>query len=77
MGVEIFLIVLIVVLAVGGFFFFSGSFGLGKAQGDDQGGRRPKHAYVENNTAARPVGVDTADEVKARAEDDPDTEVRA
>ena len=79
MGIEFVLLVLLAILGVGAFFFFSGSFGAAKAakgDGENDGGR-PSHAYVENETEARSFGADSTDSVRRRAEQDPDTEVRA
>ncbi|HEV2723907.1 MAG TPA: hypothetical protein VGV10_04685 [Thermoleophilaceae bacterium] len=77
MGIEFFLLVLLAGLGVLAFLFFSGSFGVAKA-GSDQAsdGERPTHAYVEEDSEARFVGADTKDEVRRRAEEDPNTEVR-
>jgi len=78
MGVEIFLLLLLAILGVGAFVFFTGSFGAAKAGSGGDGDRdRPTHAYVENETDERLFGADSTDEVRRRAEEDPDTEVRA
>ncbi|MBA3300751.1 MAG: hypothetical protein H0T15_02690 [Thermoleophilaceae bacterium] len=78
MGVELFGLVVIVVLAVGAFLFLTGAFGVAstaKRGGEDEA--KPKHAYIEDDTDARIVGgVETADQVRALAEKDPDTDVR-
>jgi hypothetical protein len=77
MGIEFFLLLVIVILGIAGFLFFSGSFGAakaGRAGSDDED--RPAHAYVENPTKEKAFGVDSSDEVRTRAESDPDTEVR-
>ena len=76
MGVELFGILVIAVLAVGAFFFFTGSFGIAKKGEGGEEGDRPTHAFVENDTKQRTFGVDSGDETRSRAEDDPDTEVR-
>ena len=78
MGIEIFLIVLIAIAAVAATVFFTGSFGVAKAA--REGGRRerrPTHVYVENETEERNFGSDGTEHVRRRAEEDPDTEVRA
>ena len=79
MGIEFFLLLVIVILGIAGFLFFSGSFGAAKAGragsgADDED--RSAHAYVENPTKEKSFGVDSSDEVRTRAESDPDTEVR-
>ena len=78
MGVELFGILFLFAIAAGAFFLFTGSFGIAKkAEGDGSAEDRPTHAYVENETKERTFGLDTTDDARARAEDDPDTEVRA
>jgi hypothetical protein len=78
MGIEFFLLVLLAILGVGAFFFFSGSFGVAKAgTGDERDDGRPPHVYVENETKERSFGTDSTDRVRRQAEEDPDTEVRA
>ena len=78
MGVELFGILVLVVIAVGAFFLFTGAFGVAKkAEGGRDRSVRPTHAYVENETDEKLYGLDTADQTRARAEDDPDTEIRA
>ena len=77
MGIEFFLLVLLAGLGVVAFLFFSGSFGVAKAGSDrSDEGDRPTHTYVEEKSDTRFVGADTKDEVRRRAEEDPDTEVR-
>ena len=78
MGVELFGIYFLLVLGAAAFFFFTGSFGIAK-KGENSGdsGPRPTHAFVENETEGKTFGADTAESVRARAEDDPDTEVRS
>ncbi|MBA3304913.1 MAG: hypothetical protein H0U25_03185 [Thermoleophilaceae bacterium] len=81
MGVELFGILVLLAIGAGAFLFFTGSFGAAKKREgeveDARGRERPTHAYVENETKDKTFGLDTTDEVRARAEDDPDTEVRA
>ena len=78
MGIEFFGLVLLAGLGFLAFLFFSGSFGVAKAgsEGSDEGDR-PTHAYVEEKSDTRFVGAHTKDEVRRRAEEDPDTEVRS
>jgi hypothetical protein len=78
MGIEFFLLILLGIIAVGAGMFFSGSFGVAKAgAGRGRGKRRPTHAYVENETNEKLFGMDSSEQVRGRAEDDPNTEVRA
>ena len=78
MGIEFVLLVFLAILGVVAFLFFSGSFGVAKAgsEGSDEG-ERATHAYVEEKSDTRFVSADTKDEVRRRAEEDPDTEIRA
>jgi len=77
MGVELFGIVFLIGLAVAAFFFFTGAFGARAAKPGSEGGDRPQHAFVENETHDRIVGgPETADRVRAEAERDPNTDVR-
>lgn len=78
MGVEFFLIFVIVVLAIGAFFFFSGAFGLGKAARErrQSGPDSPTHTYVENKSAARTPHSEDTDAIRERAEKDPNTDIR-
>ncbi len=77
MGVELFGILIIIALAAGAFLFITGAFGASKAKPEDEGQEKPKHAYVEDDSNARIVGgEETADQVRARAEKDADTDVR-
>jgi len=76
-GIELFGIVLLIALAAGAFLFFTGAFGAAAAKDESEEEADPKHVYVENDTRERTVGgVETADQVRAEAESDPDTEVR-
>ena len=79
MGVELFGILVLLAIGAGAFLFFTGSFGAAKkGEVEDARGReRPTHAYVESETKDKTFGLDTTDEVRGRAEDDPDIEVRA
>ncbi len=78
MGIEFVLLVFLAILGVVAFLFFSGSFGVAKAGSDaSDDGERPAHAYVEEKSDTRFVGADTKDEIRRRAEEDPDTEVRS
>jgi hypothetical protein len=78
MGIEFFLLILLAIIGIGAFFFFSGSFGVAKtAADDDRDGGRPTHTYVENETEERLFGVDSTERVRRGAEEDPETEVRA
>jgi hypothetical protein len=77
MGVELFGIVLLAVLAVGAVLFFSGALGARAARPGPDGESKPKHAYVEDDTHARILGgEDDTDRVRAEAERDPNTEMR-
>ncbi|MDQ3644104.1 MAG: hypothetical protein M3356_01165 [Actinomycetota bacterium] len=77
MGVELFGILFLLALGAGAFLFFTGALGAGKTKPEDEGRQKPKHAYVEDDSNARIVGdVETADQVRARAQQDPDTDVR-
>ncbi len=78
MGIEFVLLILLAIIGVGAFFFFSGSFGVAKAaSGGDRDEGRPTHAYVENETDERLFGSDSTEKVRRGAEEDPETEVRA
>lgn len=78
MGIEFFLLLLLIVIGVGAMIFFTGSFGVAKAAADgDEDGARPTHAYVENETEGRVFGADSTEHVRRRAEEDPGTEVRS
>ena len=78
MGIEFVLLLFLAALGVLAFLFFSGSFGVAKAGSEaSEEGDRPTHAYVEEKSDTRFVGADTKDEVRRRAEEDPDTEVRS
>ncbi|MGH2742387.1 MAG: hypothetical protein ACRDSN_03760 [Pseudonocardiaceae bacterium] len=78
MGAEFFLLLLLGILGVGAFIFFTGSFGVAKATIDDETDEeRPTHVYVEKETKERFFGADSTEHVRRRAEEDPDTEVRA
>ena len=81
MGVELFGILVLLAIGAGAFLFFTGSFGAAKKrEGKVEGGSgsgRPTHVYVESETKDKTFGLDTTDEVRGRAEADPDTEVRA
>ena len=77
MGVELFGILFLIVLAGGAVLFFTGAFGARAAKPGPEGTGKPEHAFVENETRDRIVGgPDTADRLRAEAEKDPDTEVR-
>ena len=79
MGVELFLLLIIVVLALAGFFIFGGSFGAAKADselGDEGRVKRPTHIHPGDDSATRFVGADTKDEIRKHAEQDPNTETR-
>ncbi len=78
MGIELFLILFLVGLGAGAFFFVTGAFGARAAKPESEDAAGPKHAYVEDEANQRIVGgVETADRVRAEAESDPDTEVRS
>ena len=78
MGIEFVLLVFLAILGVLAFLFFAGSFGEAKAGSESSDeDERPAHAYVEEKSDTRFVGADTKDEVRRRAEEDPDTEIRA
>ena len=78
MGIEPFLLVFLAVVGVLAALFFTGSFGAAKAtSGDEDDDRAPTHVYVENPTKERTFGEDSTDDVRRRAEEDPNTEVRA
>ena len=69
MGIEFFLLLVVFILAVAGFMFFTGSFGLAKAGPKrDERGNRPTHAYVAPETRERTFGADSRDATRARAE---------
>jgi len=77
MGVELFLLVLLGVLAVGAFLFFTGAFGAAASRPDSEEGSKPEHVYVESDTSARIAGAeDSTDRLRDEAESDPGTEVR-
>ena len=77
MGIEFFLLILLVIAGVAAGVFFLGGFGAAKAAaGEEEDGKRPTHVYVENETEERPFGGDTTEQVRRRAEEDPETEIR-
>jgi hypothetical protein len=77
MGVEFFLLLLLAVIAVGAFLFFTGAFGAASTRPGPKGDSKPKHVYVESDTNARIVGGEAStDRLRAEAEGDPETEIR-
>ena len=77
MGVELFLLLILAVLAVAAFLFFTGAFGAAKAGPPRERRSKPKHVYVESDTKARIVGGDAStDRLREEADSDPETEVR-
>jgi hypothetical protein len=79
MGIEFFLLILLGVAGAVAGIFFLGGFGAAKAAAGEDGeeGKRPTHVYVENETEEKPFGVDSTDQVRRGAEEDPDTEIRS